>query len=56
MSGSKSRIIFEKLPEDDPRRRCPDISNAKKHLKWQPGVSLDEGLSRTIDFFINKIK
>ncbi|MCX5804832.1 MAG: SDR family oxidoreductase [Proteobacteria bacterium] len=56
MSGSKSDIIFEKLPEDDPRRRCPDISRAKKYLKWQPKVSLEKGLSKTIEFFISKIK
>jgi dTDP-glucose 4,6-dehydratase len=39
------------LPPDDPTRRCPDISRAKELLEWQPRVSLDEGLSRTIEFF-----
>jgi nucleoside-diphosphate-sugar epimerase len=39
------------LPEDDPKRRCPDISKAENLLKWKPKVSLDEGLRRTIDYF-----
>jgi UDP-glucuronate decarboxylase len=51
MTGSKSRIVFEGLPEDDPRRRCPDIEKARQHLGWQPRVSLDEGLKRTIEYF-----
>jgi len=53
ISGSKSDILFEKLPEDDPRRRCPDISNAIKYLKWQPKVLLEEGLHKTIEFFMS---
>ncbi len=51
MSGSRSSILFENLPDDDPRRRCPDISKAKEHLAWQPKVSLEEGLANTIDYF-----
>lgn len=54
--SSKSEIIFEKLPDDDPRRRCPDISKAKNYLEWQPKISLDEGLKRTIDYFLNKVR
>lgn len=51
MTRSKSRIIFEKLPADDPRRRCPDISKARKFLGWTPKTTLDEGLRHTIDYF-----
>ena len=56
LSGSKSPILFEKLPDDDPRRRCPDISKAKEHLKWQPKISLDLGLTKTIEYFACKKK
>jgi UDP-glucuronate decarboxylase len=48
---SKSKIVFEDLPEDDPMRRQPDITLAKKHLGWTPQVPLAEGLAATIDFF-----
>jgi UDP-glucuronate decarboxylase len=51
MTGSTSSVVSQKLPEDDPRRRCPDISKARNHLKWQPGVPLEEGLKSTIDYF-----
>jgi UDP-glucuronate decarboxylase len=51
ITGSPSKLVFESLPEDDPRRRCPDIAKAKKHLGWEPKVPLQEGLSRTIDYF-----
>ncbi len=46
---------FKELPEDDPRQRKPDISEAKKLLKWMPKVSLDDGLDQTIEFFQKKI-
>ncbi len=48
---SKSEIIFQPLPDDDPARRCPDIREAKRVLDWEPKVSLKEGLKRTIDWF-----
>jgi UDP-glucuronate decarboxylase len=51
LTGSKSKIVFERLPDDDPRRRCPDIGQAKKHLQWQPHISLDDGLKKTIAYF-----
>jgi len=51
ISESSSEIIFEDLPEDDPRRRCPDISKAEKLLQWKPKIPLDEGLRKTIDYF-----
>jgi dTDP-glucose 4,6-dehydratase len=51
LTGTKSRIIFKPLPEDDPRQRQPDIRLAKKILKWEPKVSLKEGLKKTISWF-----
>lgn len=51
MTKSRSKIIFEARPADDPVRRCPDIAVAKATLQWEPSVSLDEGLERTIDYF-----
>ncbi|HXT50418.1 MAG TPA: UDP-glucuronic acid decarboxylase family protein [Thermoanaerobaculia bacterium] len=49
--GSKSEIVFQKLPVDDPKTRQPDITLARRRLGWEPKVSLDEGLGRTIDYF-----
>ena len=49
--GSSSKIVFEGLPEDDPKRRCPDISRARHYLQWAPKVPLEEGLARTIAYF-----
>jgi len=49
--GAKTEIIFQPLPVDDPKQRCPDISKAKRLLQWEPKVSLDEGLRLTLDFF-----
>tara|TARA_B100000809_G_scaffold169704_1_gene167078 strand:- start:26767 stop:27705 length:939 start_codon:yes stop_codon:yes gene_type:complete len=51
LTGSKSKIVYSGLPSDDPMKRKPDISLAKKELDWSPKVSLDEGLLKTIDFF-----
>jgi UDP-glucuronate decarboxylase len=51
MTGSKSRIVFRDLPQDDPIRRRPDISRATATLGWTPKVGLDEGLVSTIDYF-----
>jgi dTDP-glucose 4,6-dehydratase len=51
LTGSSSSIVFAPLPADDPVRRCPDISLARQALKWEPIVSLRDGLQRTIDFF-----
>ncbi|MBN1491143.1 MAG: SDR family oxidoreductase [Phycisphaerae bacterium] len=51
LTGSKSRIISRPLPQDDPRQRRPDIALARKHLDWEPKVSLREGLKETIDWF-----
>jgi UDP-glucuronate decarboxylase len=51
MTGDRSKITFRPLPQDDPKRRRPDISKARKLLGWQPMIGLDEGLKRTIDWF-----
>lgn len=51
LSGSTSSIIYKPLPQDDPERRQPDISKAKSVLGWKPKVSLDEGLTKTIDYY-----
>lgn len=50
LTESESDIIFEEAREDDPRKREPDISKAREMLKWQPRVSLEDGLKKTIDF------
>jgi UDP-glucuronate decarboxylase len=54
ITGSGSRIVFKPLPSDDPVRRCPDISLAREKLGWQPTISLEDGLARTIDYFRTK--
>ena len=51
MTGSKSEIVFDTLPQDDPRQRCPDITLSKRTLGWEPKVKLDEGLTHTIAYF-----
>ena len=51
LTGSKSKIIYQPLPSDDPMMRKPDITLAKKELDWSPKVSLDQGLIKTIEFF-----
>lgn len=51
LTGSKSKIEFKELPEDDPRVRQPDISRAKKVLKWEPKVDVRTGLLKTIEYF-----
>jgi UDP-glucuronate decarboxylase len=52
LTGSKSKLIFEPLPQDDPTQRCPDITLAKNLLDdWQPEIQLEEGLKKTIRYF-----
>jgi UDP-glucuronate decarboxylase len=51
LTGSRSRIAFKTLPEDDPKQRQPDITLAKEKLNWQPSVSLSVGLAETISYF-----
>lgn len=55
LSGSTSRIIFQPLPEDDPRVRRPDIARASRLLDWSPKIPLEEGLRRTIEYFKSKL-
>ena len=51
LTRSKSKIIFETLPQDDPHMRKPDISKARIVLGWQPHILLEEGLLKTINYF-----
>ena len=53
LTGSRSQIIFQDLPVDDPKVRRPDISKAKKLLDWKPVVKLHDGLQKTIEYFAN---
>jgi UDP-glucuronate decarboxylase len=56
LTGSKSKIEFRPLPQDDPRQRQPNISKAKEILGWQPTVQLEEGVRRTIAYFDELLK
>jgi len=51
LTGSRSRIVFKPLPQDDPLQRRPDISLAKEKLQWEPVTALEEGLNKTIAYF-----
>ena len=51
LTGSKSKLCFKPLPQDDPKQRQPDISFARSVLKWEPKVTLEDGLKTTIDYF-----
>ncbi|MBU1074827.1 SDR family oxidoreductase [Patescibacteria group bacterium] len=51
LTNSKSKIVYSDLPVDDPERRNPDISLAWKKLKWKPKIEIDEGLTKTVDWF-----
>lgn len=51
LTGSLSPIVFKPLPSDDPKQRRPDLQNALKHLNWEPKVSVEEGLKKTINAF-----
>jgi UDP-glucuronate decarboxylase len=55
LTGSKSQLVFEDLPSDDPKQRKPDISLANKMLGWTPNIQLDEGLISTINYFRGKV-
>ena len=55
VTGSRSKIVFKPLPEDDPKVRQPDISLARKLLEWEPKVKLEEGLQDTLDYFRKSI-
>jgi UDP-glucuronate decarboxylase len=51
LTNSKSEIVFAPLPADDPTQRCPDITLAKDKLGWEPVVTLEQGLAKTIAYF-----
>jgi len=53
--GSKDEILFSPLPEDDPKQRKPDITRAKKLLRWEPKVALREGLEKSIEYFRKQV-
>ena len=55
LTKSRSRIVHKRLPPDDPKQRRPDISLAKKIIKWEPVVPLEDGLKRTIAYFKTKV-
>lgn len=56
LTGSKSKVSFKPLPQDDPKQRQPDITMAKEKLGWNPKVSINEGLGLTIEYFKTKLK
>ena len=56
MTGSKSKLTLNPLPQDDPKQRQPDITLAKRELNWEPKIKLEEGLKKTIAYFDNLIK
>ena len=55
ITGSKSKIIFEPMPEDDPKQRKPDITQANSTLGWEPKIQLEEGLKNTIAYFKEQV-
>ena len=54
-TGSRSKIVFKPLPENDPQQRRPDITMAREKLGWEPRVSLEEGLSLCLPYFQDKV-
>jgi UDP-glucuronate decarboxylase len=56
ITGSKSNLVYKDLPLDDPQQRCPDISLAKKELKWNPKYDRNQGLKKTIEYFENILR
>jgi dTDP-glucose 4,6-dehydratase len=51
VTGSKSKITYEPLPQDDPKQRCPDITKARQLLEWEPKINLETGLQMSLDYF-----
>jgi len=56
LTGSRSKLVFQPLPQDDPKQRRPDISLAQRELGWNPTIPLEEGLKRTIEYFKSVVK
>jgi len=55
VTGTRSKIVFKPLPQDDPKQRKPDITLARKLLNWEPRIELADGLARTIEYFRGKV-
>jgi dTDP-glucose 4,6-dehydratase len=56
LTGTRSKLVFKPLPEDDPKIRQPDITKARNLLGWEPVVGRSEGLKRTLDYFMNELQ
>jgi dTDP-glucose 4,6-dehydratase len=56
VTGSKSKIRYEDLPQDDPKLRCPDITKARTLLGWEPKVNLETGLRLSLDYFRKAVR
>ena len=56
VTGSKSVVQFEPLPQDDPKRRCPDIDKAKRILGWEPKINLRTGLQSSLSYFMAAVQ
>lgn len=56
LTNSNSTVDYQPLPEDDPKQRCPDISKAKEVLNWEPRIPLEQGLTKTIEYFDKMFK
>jgi nucleoside-diphosphate-sugar epimerase len=56
LTGSSSQIVYRPLPEDDPKVRQPDITRARTLLGWEPKVALEEGLTKTLEYFRAQVK
>jgi len=56
LTGTRSKLVFKPLPEDDPKIRQPDITKARNLLGWEPKVGRSEGLKRTLDYFMNELQ
>jgi dTDP-glucose 4,6-dehydratase len=56
MTGARSQIVYRPLPTDDPKVRQPDITRARALLHWEPTVTLEEGLVKTLDYFRTKVR
>jgi len=56
LTGSRSKLVFKPLPQDDPLQRRPDITLARKELGWEPKIKLEQGLINTIDYFKNQLE
>jgi nucleoside-diphosphate-sugar epimerase len=56
ISSSETELVYEELPEDDPKRRCPDIRRAREVLGWEPRVPAEEGLRATFEWFSERAR